>query len=1220
MKRLPACFLALLALVCAPAHAFLPPKDSAGPLTIEIRGIPGIQRLGVPLAFRVRATNTGLTPVAGIVRISVAEGWSVRGAESAGFSLEAGASKDLPFAVVPGVKSYAALYPIHAWGKLTSSPAQTAHAVAILKVPPTALPPRPASPAPVLTPPAGSRIPLETSGIAISGITPLNPAKPLRTFVTGDSLTGAFAGFRRLSRGGVRDALAIHPPWQKEAGGWTAWDYHLRLPKGQRAALTFGTAIRDNRSDEPASDGVEFRVLVLDGHGAHRVFNRFSASKRWQDARVDLSAWAGQDVTLRLAAGPGPARNTTCDEAYWGNPTLETGRPVAGETPGAALARQTKALARARAARAAAKAWNRTAPMVWRLKGSAGVYGAAVVPGPKGFADAAIAFAGPKGDVVFQGLRVEVDGQGVGTERSLLCLRPRAARWSGGRATLGGEIQRIAGMPGTKSALAQVRIWAQGGTLRMAFRMPGVHRDLRGQPRFTAIAFGPASHKALRVYAGFGNVLQNPPAFELPQGAPCLTAKHVGVDFEGGLSIAQASGTFPDSFTCDPSSRTYSLRVHNDATITVAPASSGAFAAARVYREDAAGFRPAPGVAALKGRMCLDNWEGGYAQDAAAIREAAAYGLTDCIYVKHSWQHYGYDYRLPDIYPPSGSLQDFLTLSQACRETGIKFLPHDNYIDFYPDAEGFSYRHILFNGDGTPQLAWYNEGREAQSYRWNPNSFRPFQERNIALLKQQAKPGGIFVDVFSAIPPLDFYDITGRYFTKDVSARRWGECFDHYRSSLGSGAVTVSEAGLDSLVGHLDGGESDHVRAEGPTGWGAADGTSERVPWHDMASHGSFVLLAGGLGDRYASGLDTRQHGYATDDYLSLTILGGRNPMCGGPFNRGAVMTYWLLHDVCKQLAECPMLAHAFPGGDIHRQQTRFGKDGFVTVNRGSSDWTVDGKTLPQYGFSARCGACRADISRRDGVITACAEGPGVLFVDARPPVEAGAGRGVVRFGPAELVREDQQTRLRAPFTVYGGLPEPYVAFLHFDVPQAAEEKIAFQCGPVISGDWRAAGEHEMQTVMSLPAGLPDGDYPIRAGFFNPETGERLQLRGLLDKHTRAWLGVLRVKDGQMNVLPDIATADPRVNQKRKMISFGRVSTNGAFRLMGTGDVQEIIPLPGSSAFEVCMKVPAGKTNAEVTLCSIAGKVITPLLVVTKEEEIRFPVPDGAERLRIRWR
>ena len=67
------------------------------------------------------------------------------------------------------------------------------------------------------------------------------------------------------------------------------------------------------------------------------------------------------------------------------------------------------------------------------------------------------------------------------------------------------------------------------------------------------------------------------------------------------------------------------------------------------------------------------------------------------------------------------------------------------------------------------------------------------------------------------------------------------------------------------------------------------------------------VPLAGGLGQRYAAGGDSTPapavHSYASDDYLTNTVLGGRNPMCDGPFSRSAVMTYWLLHDLCAELA-----------------------------------------------------------------------------------------------------------------------------------------------------------------------------------------------------------------------------------------------------------------------------------------------------------------------------
>jgi len=60
-------------------------------------------------------------------------------------------------------------------------------------------------------------------------------------------------------------------------------------------------------------------------------------------------------------------------------------------------------------------------------------------------------------------------------------------------------------------------------------------------------------------------------------------------------------------------------------------------------------------------------------------------------------------------------------------------------------------------------------------------------------------------------------------------------------------------------------------------------GDAERIPWHDKASHGSFVLFAGGLGSVYAGGQDEVLHGYGSGDYLSMTVPGGRHPMCDSP-------------------------------------------------------------------------------------------------------------------------------------------------------------------------------------------------------------------------------------------------------------------------------------------------------------------------------------------------
>ena len=208
------------------------------------------------------------------------------------------------------------------------------------------------------------------------------------------------------------------------------------------------------------------------------------------------------------------------------------------------------------------------------------------------------------------------------------------------------------------------------------------------------------------------------------------------------------------------------------------------------------------------------------------------------------------------------------------------------------------------------------------------------------------------------------------------------------------GAATISKDGLDAYVGHLAGGQADHGPATGTDNWfawraKAAD--SQRVPWHDMATHGAFVLFAGGLSDRYVAD-KPGGGGYGSDDYLSNTVIGGRNPMADGPFSRRAVMTYWLLHDVCAALARQELTAHQFADDGIHRQHTTFSGGGAAWTNRGEAVWSVQGVTLPSNGLLARAGDCEAAMALIGEARVGWARSPGVWFFDARPPLADGVG------------------------------------------------------------------------------------------------------------------------------------------------------------------------------------------------------------------------------------
>ncbi len=883
---------------------------------------------------------------------------------------------------------------------------------------------------------------LERQGLCRTGITVQDEDTLFPPTWNGyDEATGAIWATREIRRGDTSlPAFNVHPPYRKGTAGGAVWRvYRIRLPDRTPIALSFSTAIRDSYGDEPRSDGVQFRVLAgTEDGGEKEVFSRFSAAKTWIPAEVDLTEFAGRILVLKLWAGPGPAGNTVCDSGYWGKPTLFLGprsEPVSEE---AWVARTVRAIALASEA-----LQGRRAPGGFLLPQANESFGVGFVAGDRGVIDGVLAFTNGTGVLTFRGMILEVSGESVGDPRSAALLEGVSVR-PGRKSMIVDHRIRSAG----EMLTARVRIGSRRGALSLAFSMPGASRDARGDPRFTRLGVGPADSSVYRVYMGFGNVVENPEAFSLNKGGFSLSTRHVGADYGNGVSLVQATDIFPDRLVCEPARRVFRLETPHDATYLLIPSSFGAFTAARHYR-DLSGFRPGKGVADLLGRMCIDQWGGEYGEAAAEIEQVARYGCTHAVFVKHVWQRWGYDYRLPEIYPPRGGLESFRALPEACARNGIRFAPHDNYIDFYPDAEGFSYDHIIFNRDGTPQKAWYNRGRQAQSYRWLPHAFLPWLKNNMRAMRDGFSPTGLFIDVFSAIPPFDYYDRDGRFYTRGRTTREWRRAFDVSRKILSRRAPMLSECGHDGLIGSLDGAQADHYSADR---WGIRGSAACRTPWHDMASHGSFVLFAGGLGQRY--GNKDPLHGYGSDDYLSNTVIGGRNPMCDGPFSRRTVMTYWLLHDVCNALARAEFETHRF-GETVYRQHSTFRDGSRVWTNRGADKWEIQDHLLPRYGFLAATPGAVAAVCEIDGRRAAYARAGDVFFVDARPARRPSGKRRVsVRVLNGEYVGNGR-FRVQVEWIVHQGLEKGVRPFVHVCHPEAGQqgERIALHGNTTLTGE-----------------------------------------------------------------------------------------------------------------------------------------------------------------------
>jgi hypothetical protein len=479
-------------------------------------------------------------------------------------------------------------------------------------------------------------------------------------------------------------------------------------------------------------------------------------------------------------------------------------------------------------------------------------------------------------------------------------------------------------------------------------------------------------------------------------------------DFAGGVSMVQGVDMPPDHLAADPDARTCSLHTPHNQVVSFIPGRD-VWTAVKVFRELNAP-RAAGGVPRLAGRFAIDLWRGRYADSARALRQAFRYGLTDSVVIWHRWQRWGYDYRLPDIYPPSpeyGTFEEFLDLVAACKSNGVLFAPHDNYVDFYPDSEGFSYDNMAFTADRRPQAAFFNRGADAQSYHPRSDRVLPFVKRNILQIKNGFAPDAYFIDVWSSEPPYDYYTSEGQFFDRVHTRDVWREAFAWIREYMG-GAPQISEAGADQYIGWLDGGAAAHMRAEGgperSNVWRIETTDTERVPWFDAAYHDVFILQGAGYPGRYNSGQDARTHGMYSDDYITTEVMTGHPPMVWDAFTRDTVRKYWLLHDLMRGLSLRRMEKFAFAGSDLHRQEVRWDNGGLVWVNRGSENWIVAGHELPQYGFYARVptggGTLEAAIERRDGLVVEWSRSPSMVYVNARPVVPEPPPRGGAARSP----------------------------------------------------------------------------------------------------------------------------------------------------------------------------------------------------------------------------
>jgi hypothetical protein len=126
---------------------------------------------------------------------------------------------------------------------------------------------------------------------------------------------GAMVQILTTTAGGVaRQGIFMPPPGASATGGETFVEWPV--PLSGTSAFLFSVGVDDSAGT--CTDGVTFRVVV---HGAE-AWRQNVLHQGWVDGSVDLSAYAGTTVQLRIVTDPGPANNPNCDWASFSNLAL----------------------------------------------------------------------------------------------------------------------------------------------------------------------------------------------------------------------------------------------------------------------------------------------------------------------------------------------------------------------------------------------------------------------------------------------------------------------------------------------------------------------------------------------------------------------------------------------------------------------------------------------------------------------------------------------------------------------------------------------------------------------------------------------------------------------------------------------------------------------------------------------------------------------------------
>jgi len=317
---------------------------------------------------------------------------------------------------------------------------------------------------------------------------------------------------------------------------------------------------------------------------------------------------------------------------------------------------------------------------------------------------------------------------------------------------------------------------------------------------------------------------------------------------------------------------------------------------------------------------------------AGHLRQLAARGIDRAYVHLDGWGFRGYDNLHPDVLPPcpeAGGWEGMKRFAETCDELGYVFAIHDQYRDYYLDAQSYDPRHTILDHDGKrPTHSIWFGGRE--SILCSRLALGHVKKNYSSLLRHGIKVRGAYLDVFAVVPPDECYNPEHPATRSDCLDYR-GMCLDFIRST---GGVVSSEEPADWAVPHIDLVHHGPYALEPNPGHGPAMGIP--IPLFNLVYHDA-LLLPWSLG-KGSWGIPQDDLGYlhglanAGLPYLSL------HP---GDEELEKVRTMCALH---QRVGLLEMTNHKFLDKSFRKQRTTFADGTTVTIDLDEETFAIEPK------------------------------------------------------------------------------------------------------------------------------------------------------------------------------------------------------------------------------------------------------------------------------------